>query len=313
MLLKLIIQNNKRSFWYIPAFLLLVWISLFVGSCTQQADLPIIVSRKDFKVTFPYEVDRVGIFINTRWGTSKTIQRLYLDNHSPTWANDSFISGNGAIRKSKSYEYRTKTAEGFELNGDVYICDSISIAEIVFKNVPYYRIANPQNKVNGVIGENIISRGIWKIDFKNNIITFASHIDSIEDIKSSNLLKSRFTDQGIEIDAVFRNNVAQTIQLDLGYNLSLIMPSKEFKEISKGNDKRYTELLNFSTLSGSQEVETTQVFDSVLIDRNYFTCIISSNSLVKEALMGRLFLQQFEFMILDYLNRSVYVSKSRLY
>lgn len=286
---------------------------LFCCSCSQQTDLPISINRKDFKVMMPYEVDRVGIFINTRWGPSNAIQRLYLDNHSPTWANDSIIGGNSAIRKSKTYAFRTKTAEGFELNGDAYICDSITIAGIVFKNVPFYRISNPQNRVNGVIGEDIISKGIWKLDFKNNIITFASHIDSIDDKRSANLLSSRFTDQGIEIDVAFRNNVIKTLQLDLGYNLSLIMPPNEVNEISRGNDKRYTKLLNFSTPSGSQEIETTQLIDSVLIDNNYYKCIISSNSLVKEALMGRLFLQQFEFIILDYLNKGVYVSKNRLY
>ncbi len=36
----------------------------------------------------------------------------------------------------------------------------------------------------------------------------------------------------------------------------------------------------------------------------------STNKLVKEPLIGRFFFEQFEFLILDYLNKAVYISKN---
>ena len=61
--------------------------------------------------------------------------------------------------------------------------------------------------VTGVFGDNLISKGIWKIDFEKNILTFASNIDSMEGLQEAIRIPSRFVDNIISLDVVFSNNI----------------------------------------------------------------------------------------------------------
>ncbi len=291
--------------------------SVFDG-CAQNIGTNITVAPKHFKIQIPYEVDNVGIILNTFWGSDKINHKLYLDNDSPTWTNNNVIQNNKSVSKSKDFSYRTSVADGTFIHGDVYVCDSISLGQVTFKNFGFYKIsgethAGKNEKVEGALGENLLSEGIWKIDFKNKSITFASSIDSLGEMTDAQLFPCKFTDKAIEVEVTLRDKNTKKFELDLGFNGMMIMPLKEFTLIEIGNKRIYTDSRRFSTPSSFEVVENTHAFDTIKINRNYFLTTITTNKLIKETLIGRLFFERFEFLILDYLNKSVYVSKKTFY
>ena len=290
-------------------------ISLICCGCMPTVAPAVAVNPKQFNTHIPFRIDNKGIVISTLWGTAKKEHKLYLDNHSPTWATNSIIEGDSSISKSKDFLFSTTTADGKTIEGDVYMCDSISIGAVNFKNVAFYNISNESNagKIDGAIGENIMSKGVWKIDFKEHIINFASSLDSIKALEETERLPAIFTADAIDIEVIFSNKVKKTVELDLGYNGGIILPAKEFKPIAAGNQKTFTVQRRSTTPAGTAMVDNTMVPDSIQIGRRYFMQAISTNKLIKEKLIGLAFFNQFEYIIIDYPGKAVYISKKRVY
>jgi hypothetical protein len=192
---------------------------LFFG-CRQTNSSRAFVFPNHFNIQIPFHRDSKGIIISTYWGVANKEYKLYLDNHSPTWANNDIISKNPSVSKSNDFLFSTTTAEGKNIEGDVYLCDSISVGELRFKNVLFYNFSNKEiaGKTDGVIGKNIMAEAIWKIDFRDNTLTIASSIDSIKEIPETILLPAVFTDKAIEIETSFRDTIKKKVELDLGYN-----------------------------------------------------------------------------------------------
>ena len=296
-------------------YTLFIYIILILKGCALQNTPQTIAEPKPYKTEVPFQFDNKGILISTFWGTGKKEYKLYLDNHSPTWANDYVLHSSASVLKSKNFLYHTTTADGKVIEGDVYICNSMAIGAVNFKNIALYNISNKTNegRVDGAIGENIMAEGIWKIDFNQQLLTVSSAIDSIKGMEQAELLPAAFTEKGIEIEVSFRNNSKEKFELDLGYNGSLIMPAREFASVTAGNKKTFTEARRFSTPAGASTVENTIVRDSIRVGRQHFATLISTNKLVKEKLIGLDFFNQFEFVVIDYINKAVYLSKKRLY
>jgi hypothetical protein len=299
------------------SFLQCSCIYLIFGGCSQNTEINITVTPKHFKIEIPYETDRAGIILNTFWGSEKTSHKLYLDNNSPTWANDHVIQNNKSVSKSKNISYRSTVADGSFIKGDVYICDSLSLGQVTFNHFAFYKIsgrsyAGKTDLGEGVIGDNLLSQGIWKIDFKNQKIIFASSMDSIGDLQNAQLLPCKFTDNTIEIELEFLHKKTKTFQLDLGFNGMLIMPLEEFMSFEIGK-KIYADSFRFSTPSGFELVENRHVWDTVKIGQKLYFPGLDANKSVKEKLIGLRFFEQFKFSILDYVNKAVYISKKSFY
>jgi hypothetical protein len=298
-------------------FLQCACIYLIFTGCNQNAEINITVTPKHFKIEIPYETDRAGIILNTFWGADRIRHKLYLDNNSPTWANDRVIQNNRSVSKSKNISYRSTVADGSFIKGDVYICDSLSLGQVTFNHFAFYKIsgksyAGKTELGEGVIGDNLLSIGIWKIDFRNKKITFASSLDSIGELQNVQILPSTFTNNTIEVELQFPHKKAQTFELDLGFNGMLIMPLEEFVSFEAGK-KIYADSFRFATPSGFELVENRQIWDTVKIGQKLYFPRLDANKSVKEKLIGLHFFEQFEFLILDYVNKSVYISKKSFY
>src|SRR5450631_3630452 len=105
-------------------FFLLV---LICGSynCSKNLQPNVAVQPKDFKIQIPARFNEYGILINTYWGRDSIEHLLYWDNHSPSWADFNVIKDSATLKKSQIYNYRTTTAEGAFIQGDVYMCNKI--------------------------------------------------------------------------------------------------------------------------------------------------------------------------------------------
>lgn len=269
------------------------------------------VDADQFKVVIPFKMDNRGIIIESRWGN--TVYPLYFDNHSPAWLDPEAYENNQAVSLSDEFAYRTSTADGNKIKGDVFICDSVLIGDVAFRHVLFYSInKNKRSKINGVFGANLISKGIWKINFKDHEMMFASHIDSLGKLDSAKKLTSSFSSKGIKIDIDFLNGKTKQAAIDLGFNWGILLPAKDFEEISTEGIKMYKDSLLFSTPGGTVTILSTEAMGSVQVNNEWYTTQISSNPKVNEKLVGLLFFRQFEYIILDYINHDVYISGKRM-
>ncbi|MDE3214520.1 MAG: hypothetical protein KGM98_14925 [Bacteroidota bacterium] len=273
---------------------------------SQNTHSPSSVQPKHFKIIMPLEMSNRGIMIPTYWGANKVKVDLLWDNNSPTWANKKVIQIGKSIKNSKGYFYSTSTADGTPIHGNIYTCDSICIKGVTFLNIPFYCIHDPNL---GAFGDNLISKGIWEINFKEKKIIFASDIDSLPDIKNAEVLPTSFTNNIIKLLIQFRNNIAEEVQVDFGFNGSTMVPEKDFRKLSKGNYQTYNRNLRFSTPTNIDTLETNFSFDTIQIEKHKFKTFISSNKVAREKLMGLGFFRQFNFVILDFLNKAFYLSR----
>lgn len=286
--------------------------------CSKNLETNITLQPKNFKTQVPIRLNEQGIIITTYWGEDSIEHLLYWDNHSPSWADFNIIRDTASLKKSENYNYRTTTADGTFIQGDVYFCNKVSLGNVSFFNIPFYNIVHQINKrrddkIYGVFGEESIAKGIWKIDFKNEIITLTSNIDSLKEISEAMLLPSKFKDNVIELEVSFQKEIIKTLEVDLGYNGEIFIPIKLYNIISADNKRTLADTLLFSTPGGSENVLNHLALDSVKIGKKFFPVSIASNQSDKEMLMGAGFFKQFEFVIFDYINKAVYVSKKVFY
>jgi hypothetical protein len=279
-----------------------------ICGCAQNTGSPVRVKPHIFITKIPLKINDRGIMINTWWGTNKTPVELLWDNNSPTWVNEKVISNVKDITKSKKFLYSTTTADGSYIRGNIYTCDSIGIGGITFTNVSFYKIPDP---LSGAIGNNIISNGVWEINFKNKEILFASCVDSLTDKQWAEAFASTFSREGIKIPVSFRNNITEEMDLDFGFNYDILLPNSDFDKITRGNNKAYKDSLGFSTPGSHHAVEVRHALDSIGIQKNYFFTNIATNKLARERLIGLPFFEHFDFVIFDYKNKLFYVSKER--
>lgn len=280
-------------------------------SCGHKLTPVVSVYPKHFKVQTPFILDSRGIIINTYWGSDRQHHVLCIDNHSPSWIKSSVIQFNKSFVKSKRINFKTSTADGTTINGDVGICDSIYFTDIVFSNIPFYVM--PENSKDtknddGVFGIDALEKGIWKIDFRKDELTFASDADSMSEIKQSEIFPATFSTQSIKVKVRFGNNNLKTLAVDLGYNGDILIPYNEFKNIST-HKKIFTEKGKFSTPASENIINNASVLDTISINHNYFFSIVSSNKKVTEHIIGLSFFRRFDYVIFDFINKRIYIPK----
>jgi predicted aspartyl protease len=289
--------------------MLAVLLSIILG-CSSQRNSIISLSPKDFKVQVPLMINARGIIIKTYWGSENKYHVLCLDNFSPSWIKSSVIKYNKSFTQS-NLRFKTSTADGTSIKGEVGICDNLAFENITFRKPPFYVMPDDFNDIrndDGVFGGDLMSTGVWKIDFKNNELTFASNIDSLKELNQTEVFNSTFAPKYINIDVIFGSNIAKTMSIDLGYNGDLLLPLNEFNKISTSN-KIFLASSMFKTPASENIVKSLSFIDTVKINHNRFITIISSNEKVKERLIGLQFFKRFDFVIFDFINKKIYLPK----
>jgi hypothetical protein len=279
--------------------------------CNNQMNSAIGISPQNFKVQTHFRLSGRGIIIDTYWGSEKKHHVLRLDNHSPSWIKSSQIKYDKSFIKSGNLSFKTSTADGTRIQGDVGICDSLTFENIILREIPFYIMPNnpKDNKsYDGVFGGDLMSKGIWKIDFKNDKLTFASNIDSFKEIGQAEVIPAIFAGGSITIDVMFENNVIKTMAVDLGYNGDLLMPLEEFNRISSQNEI-FTTPARFKTPASDNIINSLSIVDTININHNWFFAIVSSNENVKQRLIGLQFFRRFDFVIFDFIEKQIYIPR----
>ena len=279
--------------------------------CSIQNISTVGVSPKHFKVQTAFMTDSHGIIINTLCGSEKRHYVLLLDNFSPSWLKSSVVKYTPSFKKAENISFKTSTADGLAIQGNVGIYDSLSFETVTFTNVPFYIMpdtVNDNKNDDGVLGIETMSKGIWKIDWKKNQLTFASDLDSFPEIDQCEIFPAVFDQNSINVKIDFGNNNVKSIPIDLGYNGAVILPLSEFNSISKSK-RIFSDMGNFSTPGHQNLVNTLSILDTVKINYNYFNTLVCTNESVKERLLGLSFFKKFDFVIFDFINKRIYLPK----
>jgi hypothetical protein len=284
---------------------------ILLSTCDKEKSESI--KSAEFKTEILFEIQDGKILIPTYWGKDKMRKLLVFDTHAPTWADSSVLNNNFSVSRIKNLFYKTTTIDGVKLTGDVYRCDSIRLGSISFDNVIIYNISSANHdvnrtRINSAFGDNLISLGIWKIDFENNLITFASSLDSITGLQNTTRLPSEFNDNIISIDASFSKHIHRKLAVDLGYNGSVVIPKQQPGEIDTSFDTAQTTKTVLKTLSGNHYANDIVSVGRINIGSRSYPAILHSSGVIKEGLLGLEFFRQFKFVVLDYRNKSIYVS-----
>jgi predicted aspartyl protease len=269
------------------------------------------VAPKHFKVQTPFLLNSRGILINTYWGRERKHHVLCLDNHSPSWIKSSLVQYDQSFKKSKNLGFKTSTADGSAIQGEVGICDSLFFENTAFKNVPFYVMpdsSKDDRTGDGVLGIDAMAKGIWKIDFKKQELTFASDIDSFSEIRQAEVFPATFKQQTIALEVDFGENDINTMAIDLGYNGYMLLPPYDFKRVGSAA-KTFVTPSRFNTPTSNHVVNNLSVVDTVRINHHWFSTVISSNEAVKERLIGLSFFKRFDYVVLDFINQRMYVPK----
>ncbi|MES2893204.1 MAG: hypothetical protein V4725_14360 [Bacteroidota bacterium] len=299
-----------HSTFYLVSGFLFACTAVIFGCSSESVSPPAIVPRH-FKVEVPFLLTSRGIIINTYWGAKRTHHVLCLDNYSPSWIREGAIQYDNSFVRLKKQTFKTTTADGTPVAGEVGLCDSLRFEDLTFLNAPFYVMpaqADGKENDDGVVGSELMAQGIWKIDFRSSVLTFTSTIDSLPGMNATEVFPASFTEGSIELGVKFSNDVEQSIGIDLGFNGDFLLPADAFKNVS-GQRKSFTETKKFSTPASWNIVNVTTTLDTVQIGHNWYFAFVSTSDTVKERLLGLQFFRRFDYVIFDFINERVYLPK----
>lgn len=273
-----------------------------------------------FKTKVPFILDNGCIYVNTIVANNGTVRVLQLDNHAPTSLLSKPIDNTPSMTRLGTFFLDRPVADGGKIKNIIYLADSLRLGGVLFKKVmvnkiPDYFKDDPVIKYHdGLLGTNIFLKGVWKIDFENKILTVASSIDSIEDLKYARKISAKFTDKNlIKIKIDFPFNITETAEMDLGADMDIIVSKKTIEKVDVENYRRKIKS-DFMSVKG---ITTTNFYflknQTIKIDNNPYMATIYSNDLVNASFIGVGFFSRFKFIIIDYTDKNLYLSKDTRY
>lgn len=296
--------------WSILTISILLISTIFLVGCNRDPYKSISVYPEHFKITTPFIIGTHGILINTNWGEDKRHHVLFIDNYSPSWIKKSVVQADNLLLKGSEFKFRTSTGSGKPLEGKVGICDSLAFESVAFKKVPFYIIDSDTNDktYDGVLGSELMSKGIWKIDFKNNLLTFTSNIDSLPESLGCESILTTVESNRIMVNVGLSSGLTQHMFVDLGFNGDLLVSQDDSVYLSS-KSKFVTDKVKLSTPSDTKIISRLSALDTVKISNHWFATFVSTTKSTNDRLIGLQFLRRFSFIIIDFKNKKLLVPK----
>ncbi|MDN3655964.1 hypothetical protein QWZ08_10030 [Ferruginibacter paludis] len=235
---------------------------------------------------------------------------LLVDNFSPSWIKQSVTESDPSLLTKTDFHFNTHTASGRPATGPVGICDTLIFGHVMFEQCPFYVMkdeATPSD-FDGVLGSELMNKGIWEINFSKDELIFTSSIDSLPDAAGCEPLQATFRENSITLNVKFSNGVTKRISVDLGFNQGMMLPHKDYKDIGKKNVYVLSDA-KFTTASDSQHVTAFATVDTIKIGDNRFVTSVLAAENNEESLVGLQFFKRFKFIILDFKNKKLLIPK----
>lgn len=290
-------------------FILLTGVIFLLG-CNRDPYKSISIYPDHFKITVPFMMGTPGMLINTTLGEGKKQHVFLIDNYSPSWLKTSVVQADSLLLKPSEFKFRTSTGSGKPLEGKVGICDSLVFESVIFTKVPFYIIDSDPNdqSYDGVLGSELMSKGIWKFDFKKNLLTFTSSIDSLPESAICESILATVESNRIMVNVGLSNGLTQRMFVDLGFNGDLLV-SQDDSTYLLSKSKFVKGTVKLSTPSDTKIISQLLTFDTVKISNHWFGVSVSTTKSTNDRLIGLQFFRRFSFIIIDFKNRRLLVPK----
>ena len=190
----------------------------------------------------PFNIERGNLYIN-----------ISIDNKAYKFLFSSTGYSSVSNELIKKYDIKVNSENQTVRNTVFYSVKELKIGNTFFRNIDARALSNNFGsncaKIDGVIGANLLSNMIWKIDYNNGKILFSNSIDDFEFTQQAKIIN--FTTVGtnnsplvsLKVDNVLFENVV----VNLGFNGTVNLPIKDFKnKVNKYKNVVYNGTEKFS-------------------------------------------------------------------
>ena len=301
----------------------LVIMTIILSSCTLSKIATIVSNEKvdsiSFKTSIPIQIGK-QIYIDTYWGLNKKKKILIFDTGTSfTTADSSTTSDKELSKLIGKAPFGAKTPDGKKIDKVFYSTEILSIGDVSFKQMAFMEtflsnfsdaFSDNIEKPVGLLGGDLLSKGVWKINFKDSTLTFASSVDSIGNLNEATEIPIYTRLNGsIYLNAIVKNSITQKLTIDFGFGGAILIPKDIFDEIDISHEAVLKDTLITTLASKSKISRRTLKGENVKINNiNYSTQIITFDN-SKMSLIGLNFFKQFDFVVIDYSEKKLYLSK----
>ncbi|MBY0480760.1 MAG: hypothetical protein K2Q21_05340 [Chitinophagaceae bacterium] len=88
----------------------------------------------------------------------------------------------------------------------------------------------------------------------------------------------------------------------------MLLPLNDFNKIRESK-KVFASTSQLSTPASSEIIDRLMLLDTVNINHDRFSVVVSSSESIKERLIGLLFFRRFDYVIFDFINKQIYIPK----
>jgi hypothetical protein len=218
------------------------------------------IEQKQFKVQIPFE-NRAGLIV-LKVKINEIEHDFLFDTGAPTVLSENLFKKLNLKVKS---DQKTTDSQGNTSQLGFVEVDKISIGKINFLNIGAAVTDLNQTpemscmKIDGILGANLMRKGIWQIDYDKQIITITNSKDSLLIPENANIIKFSPDLAGIPLTEVnYNGTIDKNVTIDLGSNGDF---SSSIKVFNKFNNK-YVPIYRFGAkasgaFGSSSAIDTT--------------------------------------------------------
>ena len=228
------------------------------------------------------------------------------------------------IDKSIIKEFDIKSAIKSKVSGplienqnvNTILISSLHISEIEFVNTGAIAIdlnfskSKFCKKLDGIIGNNLMKKANWQIDYQNKKIRFSDDLSKFNLTKREHKIKMSLKNHGFGTETVALNidGIKSNFNLDTGSGRSkFVAPPKEFKKLVK-NNKNTSLKYGLSKSNTDYKVITENIIIGDIILKNQIVNL--ENEVGKFKLVGNRFLENY-LVTIDWKNHFLYLMEKK--
>lgn len=135
----------------------------------------------------------------------------------------------------EKYDFKVNSENQTVKNTVFYSVKELKLGSTFFRNVDARILSENFNsncgKIDGIIGANMLSKQIWKIDYQNGKILFSNSIDDFEFSQQVKIInfKTVGTNNSPLISLKIDNVLFEKVMVNLGSNGTISLPIEDFK------------------------------------------------------------------------------------
>ncbi|SDH67128.1 aspartyl protease family protein [Myroides phaeus] len=257
---------NKLKIWVCGIFLSGLSLTMHAQNINKLINKTTI-DQKDFKITFPIEVNGASIFVKPTI-KGKEYKMLFDTGAVTTISSEMKESLRlKSIKESKVYDIDDKSNKMMYVKIDTLSLEGINFYNVAAIDMDHKAVVAFKCKgFDGILGANVLRKVVWQIDMKAKTITFSNALNSLKISPNIPQIKLYIGVGGVPSITTYigKEKVYNTV-LDYGFDGGISMNSSLFIKLLKNKkDVKYIEGIG-STLTG--------LYGDVIVPR-YYTAVI---------------------------------------